>query len=101
MAARQQVAARPDRGRKPMLITIDEAAQYLRFHPSTVYRLARRGELPAVKVGKQWRLDREVLDNWLRANTAIRSDGGPRERVASSATPGSDSYRQPGKPSVT
>jgi excisionase family DNA binding protein len=68
MAARQQTTVRPDRGRKPILITIDEAAQYLRFHPSTVYRLARRGELPAVKVGKQWRLDRKVLENWLRAN---------------------------------
>jgi len=68
MAAHQQTTVTPDRDINPILITICEAAHYLRFHPSTVYRLARRGELPAVKVGKQWRLDRKVLDNWLRAN---------------------------------
>ncbi len=48
-----------------MLITIEEAAEYLRFHPSTVYRLARQGLLPARKIGKQWRLDSRALDRWL------------------------------------
>ena len=49
-----------------MRITVDEAAVYLGLHPGSVRRLARSGELPAVKVGRQWRLDRETLEEWLR-----------------------------------
>ena len=51
------------------LLTVEEAAEQLRIHPSTVYRLARRGQLPAVKVGNQWRLDSANLEDWLRANS--------------------------------
>jgi len=51
------------------LMTLEEVAEYLRFHPSTVYRLAREGKLPAVKVGSQWRFHRDALEDWLRANT--------------------------------
>ena len=69
MDAHLNTAARPENDKKSTLMTIEEAAQYLRFHPSTVYRLARLGKLPAVKVGKQWRLDRETLERWLRSNT--------------------------------
>jgi excisionase family DNA binding protein len=47
-------------------MTIEEAAEYLRFHPSTVYRLARQGAIPAVKVGKQWRIHRQTLDEWVQ-----------------------------------
>ncbi len=49
-----------------MFMTVDEAAQYLRLNSSTVYRLVRRGDLPGVKVGKQWRLHKEWLDEWFR-----------------------------------
>lgn len=59
------------------LLTVEEAAEHLRLHPSTVYRLARRGELPAVKVGRQWRMDGEALQEWLRANANVRDDRGP------------------------
>lgn len=58
----------PVRGNKDNsgLMTIEEAADYLRFHASTVYRLARQGAIPAVKVGKQWRIDRQTLEDWVR-----------------------------------
>jgi excisionase family DNA binding protein len=49
------------------LMTIEEAADYLRFHASTVYRLARQGAIPAVKVGKQWRIHRPTLEEWVRS----------------------------------
>lgn len=62
--------ARADNEDKPTLMTVEEAAQYLRLHPSTVYRLVRLRKLPAVKVGKQWRLDRGALEDRLRSNTA-------------------------------
>lgn len=53
----------PGRGGN-ILMTVQEAASYLRFHPSTVYRLVRAGQLPALKLGKQWRVSRDALQIW-------------------------------------
>ena len=47
------------------IMTIDEVASYLSLHPLTVRRLARDGEIPAFKVGRQWRVQRELLDRWM------------------------------------
>ncbi len=85
--------ARADNEDKPTLMTVEEAAQYLRLHPSTVYRLVRLRKLPAVKVGKQWRLDRETLEGWLRENTSVRDDGrwsGPDSAVTATGEAQSD-----------
>ena len=51
--------------RKPRLMTIDEAAKYLRIHKSTIYRLAKNGQIPASKVGNKWRFRKDVIDQWL------------------------------------
>jgi excisionase family DNA binding protein len=51
--------------RKPRLMTIDEAAKYLRIHKSTIYRLAKGGRIPASKVGNKWRFRKDVIDQWL------------------------------------
>lgn len=48
------------------VLTLSESAKYLRLAPITIYRLARRGELPAVKCGRSWRFHREQLEEWLR-----------------------------------
>lgn len=44
-----------------MLMTVKEAAAYLRCHASTIYRLLRKEKLPGVKVGNQWRIDGDLL----------------------------------------
>ena len=41
-----------------------EAAQFLGAHVETVRRLARKGDLPAYKIGKDWRFSREALMRW-------------------------------------
>ncbi len=48
------------------LITVREAAQLLRLGEITVYRLAQRHQIPAVKVGGSWRFSRSLLDEWLK-----------------------------------
>lgn len=47
------------------MLTIAEVARYLKLHELTVRRLAREGELPAFKVGRQWRIKRNLLENWI------------------------------------
>lgn len=47
------------------LLTVRELAQYLKLNPATVTRKAARGEIPAIKVGRQFRFDKEHIDKWL------------------------------------
>ncbi len=55
------------------ILTVGEAAQYLKLPISTVYRLAERREIPGYKVGRQWRFQRSVIDDWLRRRSEARA----------------------------
>jgi len=46
------------------ILTVKEVSDYLRVNPSTIYRLLRRGGIPAFKVGSDWRFDLQAIDNW-------------------------------------
>jgi excisionase family DNA binding protein len=48
------------------VLTLEEVAQFLRIHPSTVYRLLRKHTIPAFKVGSDWRFTQESVENWVR-----------------------------------
>ena len=48
------------------VMTAAEAAALLRVSESTAKRLATRGEVPAVKVGRAWRFNRAQLHAYLR-----------------------------------
>ncbi len=47
-------------------LTLDELATYLKRGRSTLYRMAQCGELPASKIGRTWRFERGVIDEWMR-----------------------------------
>src|SRR3954447_6130495 len=51
-------------------IGIDDSARYLSVPVRTMYRLAQRGQLPAVKVGRTWRFKRSALDEHLATRLA-------------------------------
>lgn len=59
-----------------------EAAQYLRVHVNTVYKLLRAGTLPAARVGRDWRIAEEVLDEYLRGLIPWDRDSGPVETLS-------------------
>lgn len=46
------------------VLTLEEVASYLRVHPSTIYRLLKKKQLPAFKVGSDWRFNLESIDRW-------------------------------------
>ena len=46
------------------VMTVQDVSAYLRVHPSTVYRLLKRNELPAFRVGSDWRFNVEAIDRW-------------------------------------
>jgi excisionase family DNA binding protein len=56
------------------IMTVNELAEYLKVTPSTIYRLAKAGEIPAVRVGRSWRFKRELIDAWIRSGGERGSD---------------------------
>ena len=44
-----------------------EVAELLKITKNTVYELIKRGELPAYKVGRKLRIDKEDIDNYIKS----------------------------------
>jgi excisionase family DNA binding protein len=55
------------------VMTVKELSDYLKVHPSTIYRQLKRGRLPAFKVGSDWRFNIESIDRWRLEQDAIGS----------------------------
>ncbi|MGH7814497.1 MAG: helix-turn-helix domain-containing protein [Candidatus Binataceae bacterium] len=49
---------------KSNVLTVQEVSKYLRVHPSTIYRMLKRNQLPAFRVGSDWRFTAEAIDKW-------------------------------------
>jgi excisionase family DNA binding protein len=47
------------------VLTVREVAAYLRVHSSTIYRMLRKRQLPAFRVGSDWRFTVDEIDRWL------------------------------------
>lgn len=43
------------------ILTVKEAAAYLRLSEMTILRLANQGLIPGAKIGRQWRFTREAI----------------------------------------
>jgi excisionase family DNA binding protein len=48
------------------LLTVAEVANVMRVSKMTVYRLVHSGELPAVRVGRSYRVDEQAVHDYLR-----------------------------------
>jgi excisionase family DNA binding protein len=52
-------------------LTTEVVLGCLNVNPRTIYRLIKTGELPAIRIGRQWRFRRADLDEWIdRQRTA-------------------------------
>ena len=55
------------------VLTVEEAAAFLRVGARAVYEAVGRGEVPHVRVGKTIRMARSALVLWLRGTSGIRT----------------------------
>lgn len=46
-------------------MTVREVASYLNVDEKTIYRLAKRGDLPGFKVAGTWRFKKRDIDEWI------------------------------------
>jgi excisionase family DNA binding protein len=54
------------------LMNVREVAQYLRLSEAKVYRMAKAGQIPAIKIGRAWRFKRELIDDWIKEGSERR-----------------------------
>jgi excisionase family DNA binding protein len=47
------------------VLTTKEASKYLKIAPRTLYRHIREHNIPAFKLGRDWRFIKSELDRWL------------------------------------
>jgi len=57
------------------ILTLEEVAAYLRLTPQTIYKWAQDKRIPAVKLGKEWRFRRSILDRWIDAQILSEGSG--------------------------
>jgi excisionase family DNA binding protein len=46
-------------------MTTKEMAKYLKLHQITVCKLCKEGKIPSIRIGRVWRFDRDVIDEWI------------------------------------
>jgi excisionase family DNA binding protein len=61
---RQKVSAGWDKEFEPLLDS-EQAAALLRIHPKTLQKLARKGEIAGIQIGRLWRFRASALHRWL------------------------------------
>lgn len=75
-------------GSSPLVYTVEEFARLFKLSPEAVQNLIRRGEIPAIRIGKQYRIPQTVVD-WYFARALPPEDRGfamwKRKPVASLA----------------
>lgn len=48
------------------VMTVEETAEFLKLPKSTVYTYAKKGLIPAFKLGKRWRFEKCSIEEWLK-----------------------------------
>ncbi|MBL7178442.1 MAG: helix-turn-helix domain-containing protein, partial [Desulfobacteraceae bacterium] len=43
------------------IMTTKEVAKYLKLHQITICKYAKEGKVPAIRIGRVWRFDKEII----------------------------------------
>ena len=54
------------------VMTVNEVAEYLKIHRTTVYQLVKQGQLQGFRIGVDWRFRRKDVDRWMTSR--IKTD---------------------------
>jgi uncharacterized protein len=55
-------------------INLEELADYLQVSRAYLYKEVQAGQIPAVKLGRSWRFDRDAIDRWLKGQESTASN---------------------------
>jgi excisionase family DNA binding protein len=72
-------------GTETVMLTTEQVAKWLGIAPRTVCTWAECSELPAIKVGRQWRFHRREVSEWLERRSSLTR--APQDYSAATAVP--------------
>ena len=52
------------------IMKVVEVAEYLKVHRITVYRMVRKHQIPAFKIGTEVRFHRDAIEKWMTDRTS-------------------------------
>lgn len=57
------------------ILTTKEMAKYLKLHQITIAKYAAGGVIPAIRIGRTWRFDKDEVDKWVRTGLKRKCKG--------------------------
>jgi excisionase family DNA binding protein len=60
-------------------MTLPQVAEYLHCHPTTIYRLLQRRQIPAFHLGGDWRFRRTDVREWIAQQSALADNEAPKD----------------------
>jgi excisionase family DNA binding protein len=63
----------------PHIMTTKELAKYLKLHEITICKYAAEGRIPAIRIGRVWRFDKDAIDKWIGEGTPPLNKAGASE----------------------
>lgn len=46
------------------IMTVKDLAQYLKLHETSIYRMCKEKQIPAHRIGSNWRFRKDEIDHW-------------------------------------
>lgn len=74
----------------PDLLTVDEAAAFLRIGRNAAYQAVQRGDLYAIRLGRSWRVPRASLERLVNGDDPAGEDGAVRDLAVVGRASGSE-----------
>jgi excisionase family DNA binding protein len=62
------------------IMTTKELSQYLKLHEITICKYAAQGKIPAFRIGRVWRFDKDVIDDWISAGQNEKKAAGRSQK---------------------
>lgn len=57
-------------------LTVDDLSAYLKISRTKLYTMTQKGQIPASKIGNQWRFDRDKIDKWMNEHSSSAENVG-------------------------
>lgn len=54
------------------IMTVKQISEYLQMDVHTIYKPARSGQIPSIKIAGQWRFKKDVIDKWISEQSLER-----------------------------
>jgi len=68
-------------------LTLDELAAFLKISRAKIYQMSQKAEIPASKIGNQWRFNQQEIDIWMKNQRPSKPSSQQEAKVSSEKVP--------------